>query len=134
MQIGVPASKPWLTSPTAMTALCSAQWRLQDPQRSDLAPFFGEYTTWADEDYMEAYFEIDNRDSDRSGLRKFGADSGLKDVGLNLAASFKPWRHWGLMGLVSYKRLLNDAEDSPVVDDEGDENQFVGGILVIYNF
>jgi outer membrane scaffolding protein for murein synthesis (MipA/OmpV family) len=83
---------------------------------------------------MEAYFEIDNRDSDRSGLRTFKADSGLKDVGLNLAASFKPWRHWGFMGLVSYKRLLNDAEDSPVVDDEGDENQFTGGILVIYNF
>ncbi len=94
----------------------------------------GAFTTWADDDYMEAYFEIDNRDSDRSGLDKFGADSGFKDVGLNLAASFKPWQHWGLMGLVSYKRLLNDAEDSPVVDDEGDENQFVGGILVIYNF
>jgi outer membrane scaffolding protein for murein synthesis (MipA/OmpV family) len=55
-------------------------------------------------------------------------------VGLNLAASFKPWQHWGFMGLVSYKRLLNDAEDSPVVDDEGDKNQFIGGILVIYNF
>ena len=94
----------------------------------------GAFTTWADDDYMEAYFEIDKRDSDRSGLDKFGADSGLKDVGLNLAASFKPWRHWGFMGLVSYKRLLNDAEDSPVVDDEGDDNQFAGGILVIYNF
>ena len=94
----------------------------------------GAFTTWADDDYMEAYFEIDNRDSNRSGLDKFGADSGFKDVGLNLAASFKPWQHWGLMGLVSYKRLLNDAEDSPVVDDEGDENQFTGGILVIYNF
>ena len=94
----------------------------------------GAFTTWADDDYMEAYFEIDNRDSDRSGLDKSDADSGIKDVGLNLAASFKPWQHWGLMGLVSYKRLLDDAEDSPVVDDEGDENQFVGGILVIYNF
>ena len=91
-------------------------------------------TTWADDDYMEAYFEIDNRDSDRSGLDKFGADSGFKDVGLNLAASFKPWQHWGLMGLIRYKRLLDDAEDSPVVDDEGDENQLVGGILVTYSF
>ena len=94
----------------------------------------GAFTTWADDDYMEAYFEIDKRDSDRSGLRTFKADSGLKDVGLNLAATFKPWRHWGLMGLARYKRLLNDAEDSPVVDDEGDENQFTGGFLVFYNF
>jgi outer membrane scaffolding protein for murein synthesis (MipA/OmpV family) len=94
----------------------------------------GAFTTWADDDYMEAYFEIDNRDSARSGLKTFKADSGFKDVGLNLRASFKPWEHWGFMGLVSYKRLLDDAEDSPVVDDEGDENQFLGGILVTYNF
>ena len=94
----------------------------------------GAFTTWADDDYMQAYFEIDAADAARSGLQTFDADSGFKDLGLNLTASFKPWEHWGLMGLVSYKRLLNDAEDSPVVDDEGDENQFVGGILVIYNF
>ena len=94
----------------------------------------GVFTTWADDDYMEAYFEIDDADSDRSGLSTFSADSGFKDVGLNLAASYKPWEHWGFMGLVSYKRLLDDAEDSPVVDDEGDDNQFSGGILVFYKF
>ena len=38
------------------------------------------------------------------------------------------------MGLVSYKRLLGDAKDSPVVDDEGDANQFSGGGLVFYRF
>ena len=94
----------------------------------------GAFTTWADDDYMEAYFEIDDADSDRSGLSTFSADSGFKDLGLNLAASFKPWQHWGFMGLVSYKRLLGDAEDSPVVDDEGNANQFSGGILVTYTF
>lgn len=94
----------------------------------------GVFTTWADDDYMQAYFEIDNRDSDRSGLRTFKADSGLKDLGVNLTASYKPWEHWGLMGLASYKRLLNDAKDSPVVDDEGNANQFRGGVLVFYNF
>ena len=94
----------------------------------------GVFTTWADDDYMEAYFEIDAADSARSGLSTFDADSGFKDVGLNLLASFKPWEHWGFMGLVTYKRLLGDAEDSPVVDDEGDANQFAGGILVFYKF
>jgi outer membrane protein len=94
----------------------------------------GAFTTWADDDYMEAYFKINGADSARSGLSRFNADSGFKDVGLNLAASFKPWRHWGLMGLIRYKRLLNDAKDSPVVDDEGDKNQLVGGILVTYSF
>jgi len=94
----------------------------------------GVFTTWADDDYMQSYFEIDAADSARSGLSTFNADSGFKDVGLNLVASYKPWEHWGFMGLVSYKRLLGDAEDSPVVDDEGDANQFSGGVLVFYKF
>jgi outer membrane scaffolding protein for murein synthesis (MipA/OmpV family) len=94
----------------------------------------GAFTTWADDDYMDAYFGIDTADSIRSGLSTFNADSGFKDVGLNLVASYKPWEHWGFMGLVSYKRLLGDAEDSPVVDDEGNANQFSGGVLVFYKF
>jgi outer membrane protein len=35
---------------------------------------------------------------------------------------------------VGYKRLVGDAEDSPVVDDEGDANQFVAGAFAIYKF
>jgi outer membrane scaffolding protein for murein synthesis (MipA/OmpV family) len=30
--------------------------------------------------------------------------------------------------------LIDDAEDSPVVDDAGDENQFFAGALVNYTF
>ena len=73
-------------------------------------------------------------DAARSGLQTFDADAGFKDVGLNLAALYKPWEHWGFVGLASYRRLLGDAEDSLVVDDEGDKNQFTGGILVFYKF
>jgi outer membrane scaffolding protein for murein synthesis (MipA/OmpV family) len=32
--------------------------------------------------------------------------------------------------LANYTRLINDAADSPVVDDVGDENQFFAGALV----
>lgn len=94
----------------------------------------GVFTTWADDDYMEAYFEIDAADSARSGLSTFDADSGIKDVGLNINATYQPWQNWGFMGLLGFKRLLDDAEDSPVTDDEGDENQFFGGVLVFYKF
>jgi len=94
----------------------------------------GVFTTWADDDYMEAYFEVDAVDSARSGLSTFDADSGIKDAGLNINATYLPWQNWGFMGLLGYKRMLNDAEDSPVVDDQGDKNQFVGGALVFYRF
>ncbi len=94
----------------------------------------GVFTTWADEDYMDSYFGINGANADRSGLSTYDADEGFKDVGLNVTATYQPWQHWGFMGLASYKRLLNDAEDSPVVDDRGDENQFSVGALVYYKF
>ena len=34
------------------------------------------------------------------------------------------------MGLVSWFHMLGDAEDSPVVDDEGDASQLFGGIAI----
>ncbi len=29
---------------------------------------------------------------------------------------------------VRWERLIGDAEDSPAVDDRGDDNQFIGGV------
>jgi outer membrane protein len=94
----------------------------------------GAFTTWASDDYMESYFKIDGNNAGRSGLDRYDAEAGFKDVGLNVMTSFKPWEHLGFMGLLGYKRLIGDAEDSPVVDDEGDANQLSAGILVFYQF
>ena len=46
------------------------------------------FTTWADDDYMEAYFKVDANDSARSGLAIFNADSGFKDIGLSVSANW----------------------------------------------
>jgi outer membrane protein len=92
------------------------------------------FTTWADDDYMEAYFGIDEKNSLKSGLDTFKADSGIKDIGLTVPVVYSPWDHWSIMGVAAYKRLLDDAEDSPVVDDEGNKNQFVAGALLVYRF
>ena len=92
------------------------------------------FTTWADGDYMSAYFGINRRNANKSGLKTFNADSGFKDVGITLPVTYSPWEHWSIMGAVAYKRLLGDAADSPVVDDEGDANQFIGGMVLIYRF
>ena len=67
-------------------------------------------------------------------MSTYDADEGFKDVGLNFRVTYKPWQNWGLMGLASYKRMVGDAADSPVVEDEGNENQFTGGVLVFYKF
>jgi outer membrane protein len=104
------------------------------PIDEEWSALFIVYTTWADSDYMDAYFGIDGADSRRSGLKKYDADSGIKDVGFVVPVTYSPYEHWSFMGALGYKRLVGDAEDSPVVDHGGDANQFLAGAFVIYKF
>ncbi len=101
---------------------------------NDLKTRVGVFSTWADDDYMESYFGVDAAGSAASGLRTYEAESGIKDAGLNLTVNYTPWQNWGVMGLVTLKKMLGDAEDSPVVDDVGSDTQAVVGIIVTYRF
>ena len=95
----------------------------------------GAVSNYASDKYMNAYFKIDPDNAARSGLREFSADAGIKDVLFPVLLNYQPQQsNWGLMGIGIYKRLVGDAEDSPVVDDEGDENQYIGSIMVTYRF
>jgi outer membrane protein len=91
-------------------------------------------STWADDDYMSSYFGIDGANAAASGLDEFNADEGFKDVNFGGAVSYRFLERWSVAALGSYTRLLGDAEDSPVVDDVGDANQFFGGVLINYQF
>ena len=91
-------------------------------------------STWASEDYMSSYFGVDAADAARSGLDQFSADEGFKDVSFGGALTFRLLERLSVSALANYTRLIDDAEDSPVVDDAGDENQFFGGALVNYTF
>ena len=95
---------------------------------------YGVGTAWASDDYMETYFGVDSNDAARSGLPRYSASSGFKDVGLNLTGNYQLNQKWGLVGVVGYTRMLNDAEDSPVVDDAGDKNQYKAVLAVTYTF
>jgi len=95
---------------------------------------FGAYTTWASDDYMETYFGVDSADAARSGLPQYKASSGFKDAGMLLIGNYKFNPHWGMAGLLNYTRLLNDAEDSPLVKDVGDKNQYRAFVAVTYSF
>ena len=92
------------------------------------------HVTWADDDYMDTYFGVSNSDSARSGLKKYSASSGIKDAGMSVTGFYRFNQTWGLAGLVGYTRMLNDAEDSPLVNDVGDENQMKAVVAVTYSF
>lgn len=119
-----------------------------DSYNGQLAGFIGDYTwpinqtwvlktalttTYASGRFMETYFGVDSANAQRSGLREYEADAGFKDVGGDLVLSYAGWQHWGLTGFLSYDRLLNDAEDSPITK-VGSANQFFVGALLSYRF
>ncbi|MCG8695500.1 MAG: MipA/OmpV family protein [Minwuiales bacterium] len=91
-------------------------------------------TTYASDDYMQSYFGINAGDAARSGLSQFNADEGFKDVGLSGALFYSLTDRWSVGALGSWTLLVDDAADSPVTDDEGDENQFFGGLLLTYSW
>jgi MipA family protein len=90
--------------------------------------------TWASDDYMSAYFGINSANAARSGLKQYNADAGFKDVAVGGTLTYIITESWSVSALATYTRLVGDAADSPVVKDQGDENQFFGGALVSFRF
>ena len=89
--------------------------------------------TWADDDFMDAYFSISNAQSlsSRANLAAYNADSGVKDIYIGLNADVPLTDVWTLKLSGKYSHLLDEAADSPIVEDE---NQFFGGLGLSYKF
>ncbi|MBU2533199.1 MAG: MipA/OmpV family protein, partial [Alphaproteobacteria bacterium] len=89
--------------------------------------------TYADGDYMEDYFGITTAQSinSKAGLAAFDTDAGFKDVHVVLSATYDIDPNWTLIGGVGYKRLIGDAEDSPIVESE---DQFLATFGIMYRF
>jgi outer membrane protein len=102
---------------------------------SDLTLTYTASMSYADEEYHDHYFGVNGKDAASSGLPLYEADDGdIKDVGLGIGANYQFNKTWGIVGKVNYYRMVGDAEDSPIVDDEGDENQFKTAVAVTYRF
>jgi outer membrane scaffolding protein for murein synthesis (MipA/OmpV family) len=94
----------------------------------------GASATFADDDYMQTYFGVSAKDRRRSGLDRYDADAGIKDIGFNLGANRVINQNWSARGVVSYTQLLGDSSnDSPVVD-EGSEGQLFVAVMGVYRF
>jgi len=83
---------------------------------------------------MSEQFGIGAGDSALSGLDAFDADDGFKDVGLRGSVTYRITDSWSSTFAAQYKLLVEDAADSPVVDDEGSEHQLFLGATVNFRF
>ncbi len=106
-------------------------------QTSKVLMSLGVSTTWADSNYMETYFGVDNNNVGNSSLPAYSPDSGFKDVGLSLTGVYFFNKTWAVAGVASYTQMLNDAEDSPLVEGNqgvGDKAQPAAIVAVLYSF
>ena len=87
--------------------------------------------TYADSNYMDAYFSVTSEQAAASvaGLTAFDADAGIKDVYFGVAATVPLSELWTLRLNAKYARLVGDAAESPIVENE---NQFSGGLGLTY--
>ena len=113
--------------------LLQPQIRYRQKFAKDWGLNLGTSLSYASSDCMDAYFSISPADSVRSGLPIYNASDGIKDVGVTAALTYDVTDNWTVGGLLGYKRLMNDAQDSPVTK-VGDENQYVAGLFFTYSW
>lgn len=89
--------------------------------------------TYADDDYMDAFFSISPQQQAASvaGLGAYDAEAGIKDVYIGLSGDVPLSDTWTVKLNGRYARLVGDAADSPIVEDE---NQFFAGVGLTYRF
>ncbi|MBX2855498.1 MAG: MipA/OmpV family protein [Rhodobacteraceae bacterium] len=88
------------------------------------------YVAAVDDNFSGAFFSVSDADAAASGLDAFDASGGFNEVGARLRARYLVTNYWFLSGFASYGRLIGDAADSPIVDEEGDANQVSVGVGV----
>lgn len=95
---------------------------------------FGPRATFADANYTNAYFGINQRQSANSGLARYDADAGLVSYGIGGFAVMPITDSVSLGVFGGYDRLASEAADSPLIKERGDENQFMSGMRITYEF
>lgn len=88
--------------------------------------------------YMEAYFDVTPADSLASGLPTFSGRGGWKSwtVGTigTVSISGDLLHGWKLIAGGTYRRMVGDAANSPLVRVAGSPNQWFGALGVAYTF
>lgn len=91
---------------------------------------------WLSKGSMQIEFGITPAQSASSalGLSAFETGSGFSDVSLNLVGALQINEKARLLSLISYGRMLDDAKNSPIVDQHGSAAQVIAGAGLAFNF
>jgi outer membrane scaffolding protein for murein synthesis (MipA/OmpV family) len=93
-----------------------------------VAPFI----TYADGKYTQSFYGVSASQAANSATySQYDADGGFENYGVELEANYKITQNWSAITFANYTRLLGDAKDSPIVDNEG---FFSAGVGLAYTF
>lgn len=109
----------------------------------DTRLMLGPTLTWASQTNMHRFFSTTPDRFNRAaqagqigpGSRPgYKAGAGLKSGGLSAILIHSLNARWSVISYAGYTRMMGDAADSPFVRDNGDRNQFSGGLGLSYSF
>ena len=89
---------------------------------------------WIGNDYADTYFSVTPDQSIASGLPVFDAGRGFRDFGGSLNAYVNIGKRWSLNPYVSYRYIVGDTADTPIVSTFGERNQYVTGFHIMREF
>lgn len=88
--------------------------------------------------YAQTYFDVDAAQSLASGLPQYTTRGGWKHWTAGVAGTYSLTgnllKGWKVIGGLTYKRMLNDFGDTPVVSVAGSRNQWLAAVGVGYTF
>jgi len=89
---------------------------------------------WIGDDYADAYFSVTPEQSANSGLPVYDAKRGLRDLGGSVNSYINIRDNWSLNPYVSYRYILDNIANTPIIDQFGDRHQFTVGFHLIREF
>ena len=114
--------------------LALASVRYWYPVNKPIDVLIGLGTTYGNSQFMDTYFGVSSSDSAKTGLSRFDAGSGFRDINIPVSLVFHYSINWHLAVGAKYFKLLDDASDSPITDDRGSDSQVFAGLGVAYSW
>jgi len=88
-----------------------------------------------DGEFTRTYFGVTPAEAALNGqVAPYRPSGGITSVGATAAISYDWSQQWSSTAFVTYKRLVGDAADSPIVERFGSENQVGLGLTLSYSF
>lgn len=94
----------------------------------------GPGASWGSDRWNQSLFDISAEDAASSGLKRYHAGGNYIQGSMNGRLTYLLTRQLSVSAVTQYSRLLGDAADSPIVDETGDANQWLGSLAINYRF